>query len=269
MHPHRADAKCAVVAPGAVSVVPHEAVSGTSWSRDLVGERAQPVPEPLRQRRGRVEHEPQPREEAPRPARGRPRGAARGARSRRGRCSRRSGEMSRSAATVRSNSAGTGLPSSMCSVPPKASTWPRLWLPPNVWLHGSQSTSTGGSAPMNGHTWPSACWLEHSIRCVLITPFGVPVDPEVNRIFATVSGPERGEGALDVGLGLGRLEVLERERPGLHRAGDDRHRHAVGDGRQRRPERGAVVGEDHARACTGRRSRARARGRGSGASRPC
>ena len=26
------------------------------------------------------------------------------------------------------------------------------------------------------------------MRCVLITPFGVPVEPEVNRIFATVSG---------------------------------------------------------------------------------
>ncbi len=31
--------------------------------------------------------------------------------------------------------------------------------------------------------------MEHSIRWVLITPFGVPVDPEVRRIFATVSGP--------------------------------------------------------------------------------
>ena len=27
------------------------------------------------------------------------------------------------------------------------------------------------------------------MRCVLITPFGMPVEPEVNRIFATVSGP--------------------------------------------------------------------------------
>src|SRR2546426_396049 len=33
------------------------------------------------------------------------------------------------------------------------------------------------------------CMLEHIMRCVLMTPLGVPVDPEVNRIFATVSGP--------------------------------------------------------------------------------
>ena len=32
-------------------------------------------------------------------------------------------------------------------------------------------------------------WLAHSMRCVLITPFGWPVEPEVNRIFAMVSGP--------------------------------------------------------------------------------
>jgi hypothetical protein len=32
MHPQRAVRKCAVVAPGAVSVMPHEAVSGMSWS---------------------------------------------------------------------------------------------------------------------------------------------------------------------------------------------------------------------------------------------
>ena len=30
-------------------------------------------------------------------------------------------------------------------------------------------------------------WLADSIRCVLMTPFGDPVDPDVNRIFATVS----------------------------------------------------------------------------------
>ena len=88
--------------------------------------------------------------------------------------------MSRSAATVRSNSAGVGPPSSMYIVPPSASTWPRLWLPPKVWLQGSQSTFTGGSARRNGHTWLCACWLERSIRWVLTTPFGVPVDRDVN-----------------------------------------------------------------------------------------
>ena len=34
-------------------------------------------------------------------------------------------------------------------------------------------------------------WFEQSIRCVLMTPFGMPVEPDVKRIFATVSGPTR------------------------------------------------------------------------------
>ena len=33
-----------------------------------------------------------------------------------------------------------------------------------------------------------ACWLDVSMRWVLITAFGVPVEPEVNRNFAMVSG---------------------------------------------------------------------------------
>src|SRR5580658_2260582 len=65
----------------------------------------------------------------------------------------------------------------------------KLWLPPNVWLHGSQSTTTGGRSARRGHTCAIACWFEQSIRCVLTTPLGVPVDPDVKRIFAIVSGP--------------------------------------------------------------------------------
>ena len=34
-------------------------------------------------------------------------------------------------------------------------------------------------------------WLAHSIRCVLMTPFGWPVEPDVNRNLAIVSGPTR------------------------------------------------------------------------------
>jgi hypothetical protein len=65
----------------------------------------------------------------------------------------------------------------------------KLWLPPKVWFHGSQSTTTGGLSSTNGHACASCCWLAHSMRCVLTTPLGMPVEPEVNRIFATVSGP--------------------------------------------------------------------------------
>jgi len=39
-----------------------------------------------------------------------------------------------------------------------------LWLPPKVWLHGSQSTITGRSAVRNGHTCRIICWLADSIR---------------------------------------------------------------------------------------------------------
>src|SRR6185295_16897057 len=69
------------------------------------------------------------------------------------------------------------------------STRLKLWLAPKVWLHGNQSRIT------RSLTWSRklqvcalACWLEVSIRCVLITAFGVPVEPDVNRNFAIVSG---------------------------------------------------------------------------------
>src|SRR4051794_7505337 len=43
-------------------------------------------------------------------------------------------------------------------------------------------------ASRNGQVCALACWLEVSMRWVLITAFGVPVEPEVNRNFAIVSG---------------------------------------------------------------------------------
>ena len=65
----------------------------------------------------------------------------------------------------------------------------KLWLPPKVWLHGSQSTITGGASSVNGQTCASACWLATSMRCVLSTPLGIAVEPEVKSTFATLSGP--------------------------------------------------------------------------------
>ena len=67
----------------------------------------------------------------------------------------------------------------------------KLWLPPNVWLHGSQSTTTGGSSCTKAKPAASIAWLAHSMRWVLITPFGCPVEPEVNRNLAMVSGVTR------------------------------------------------------------------------------
>ncbi len=72
---------------------------------------------------------------------------------------------------------------------------PKLLLPPKVWFHGSQSTSTSGRSSRNGHTSAYCSWFTVSMRWVLITPFGVPVEPEVKRIFATLSGPMRAKAA--------------------------------------------------------------------------
>src|SRR3974390_155155 len=65
----------------------------------------------------------------------------------------------------------------------------KLCLPPNVWLHGSQSRKTGGSRSRNGQTWTFACCPASSMRCGLTTPFRSLVEPDVNRILAIVSGP--------------------------------------------------------------------------------
>jgi hypothetical protein len=90
---------------------------------------------------------------------------------------------------VRPTSSGVGLPSSTYSVPPWKSTRLKLWLAPKVWLHGSQSSTTGGRSRTKGHSSSMARWLEHSIRWVLITPLGCPVEPEVKSTLATASGP--------------------------------------------------------------------------------
>ena len=60
------------------------------------------------------------------------------------------GATSRRLRTVFSIRPGSGLPSSMYSVPPWLSTRPRLWLLPAVWFQGSQSTSTGGGLAQRG-----------------------------------------------------------------------------------------------------------------------
>src|SRR5258707_2052906 len=88
------------------------------------------------------------------------------------------------------NRAGAGLPPSMYSVPPLRSTRLKLWLAPKVWLHGSQSRITRSVCGFsrNGQICALACWLDVSMRWVLMTAFGVPVEPEVSRNFAMLSG---------------------------------------------------------------------------------
>ena len=55
-------------------------------------------------------------------------------------------------------------------------------------------------------------WLAHSISCVLITPFGWPVEPEVNSILAMVSGPTLACADFDGGGRLRRGEIGKQRR---------------------------------------------------------
>ena len=55
-------------------------------------------------------------------------------------------------------------------------------------------------------------WLAHSMRCVLMTPFGWPVEPEVKRIFAIVSGPTLACAASTAGVGCVADEIGEQRR---------------------------------------------------------
>ena len=64
-----------------------------------------------------------------------------------------------------------------------------MWLPPNVWFQGSQSTSTGAGLSTKGSVCAIICMFEQSMRWVLMTALGLPVEPEVSRNFAIVSGP--------------------------------------------------------------------------------
>ena len=129
------------------------------------------------------------------------------------------GETVRTLRTVSSNRSGVGRPVSRYSVPPNFSTVFMVWLPANVWLHGSQSRNTGGSCSTKGHRRPFAAMFETSIRCVVITALGTPTDPEVNSSFATVSCPtpvERGQHGPLVRppLQLREVDDARRVRPG-------------------------------------------------------
>ncbi len=103
----------------------------------------------------------------------------------------------------------------MYSVPPAVSTMFTLWLPPKVWLHGSQSTMTGRSPARKGQACLIICWFAASIRWVLSTPLGAPVDPEVKRIFATASGPSAAKAASTSGPASVASRLASRCAPGL------------------------------------------------------
>jgi hypothetical protein len=97
---------------------------------------------------------------------------------------------------------------------------PKLWLPPKVWFHGSQSTSTGGASASTGMLWAICCWLAHHMPWVLITALGSLVEPLVNRNLAMVSGPVACMAASTAG-------VVRGQQVGKGRAGATGHSPAV------------------------------------------
>src|SRR5690348_1765784 len=78
---------------------------------------------------------------------------------------------------------------------------PKLWLPPAVWFQGSQQQSTGGSSARNGKCVRIITWFEQSIRWVLMTPLGLPVEPDVKSTLATVSPLTRSRAASTAAVG--------------------------------------------------------------------
>ena len=75
-------------------------------------------------------------------------------------------------------------------VPPSFRLPWKVALPPIVWFHGSQSSMTGAGSPaLRTRAMLIMATLAHIISWVLITAFGMPVLPEVNRNLPTVFGP--------------------------------------------------------------------------------
>ena len=109
---------------------------------------------------------------------------------------------------------GAGRPSSTTSVPPLRSTRFRLWLPPKVWLQGSQSTITGFSWSKNRQACATICWLAQSMRWVLITTLGWPVEPEVSRYLAWVSGVINANACITAGPSAVRARLSKLKAPG-------------------------------------------------------
>ena len=132
-------------------------------------------------------------------------------------------------------SGGAGRPASMYSVPPRLRIRLKLWLPPNVWFHGSQSTSTGGVSSVNGQICASACWLATSIPCVLSTPLGSAVEPEVKRTLARLSGPTAASASSTAPVAGVSEQLGERGRAGA--LGEHDLRAAEVDGAQHAAER--------------------------------
>jgi hypothetical protein len=83
-----------------------------------------------------------------------------------------------------------------------------------VWLHGSQSSSTGFSRSTKRQVCAIICWLAHSMRCVLITTLGEPVEPEVSRYLAWWSGSMAAKARCTSGPSAASASWLKLKAPG-------------------------------------------------------
>jgi hypothetical protein len=61
--------------------------------------------------------------------------------------------------------------------------------------------------------WRTISWFAHHMRCVLITAFGAPVEPEVKRNLAIVSGPTRACAASTSALGVALGQCVDHSVP--------------------------------------------------------
>src|SRR5271165_1381349 len=60
---------------------------------------------------------------------------------------------------------------------------------------------TGGSLAKKASWERIIAWFEHHMRCVLMTAFGVPVEPDVNRNLTIVSGETLAWAVAPAGVG--------------------------------------------------------------------
>lgn len=67
----------------------------------------------------------------------------------------------------------------MYSEPPKTAAASKLKAP-ETWLHGSQSSITSLQPAAVPSVWNAWNMLVLSIRCVWMTAFGIPVEPDVS-----------------------------------------------------------------------------------------
>ena len=143
-------------------------------------------------------------------------------------------------------SGGAGRPASMYSVPPRLRIRLKLWLPPKVWFHGSQSTSTGGVSSVNGQICASDCWLAHSIPCVLSTPLGIAVEPRGEEDLGHAVRADRRQRLVDRRRSAG-VATSSRERRRARALGEHDLGAAEVDGGQHAAERPGVGRVDEPR----------------------